>query len=108
MHTLIEPKTAAEDSETFKVWLFVEDADPADGVQLPVTVVCDGLGAGETAGLEILAGSTWKPYREPGGALQQFTEDVHCIPIFNPGQYRVNKDVTGAAVGFYLSTTQNP
>lgn len=63
-------------------------------LELPITVVAQGLGATESVTIEISAdgGTTWQ-------GIYTLTSTGPAVTITGPGLYRINKPATAGAVG---------
>ncbi|WP_042298962.1 hypothetical protein [Paraburkholderia kururiensis] len=91
---IVAPVTAGVTSNPFQQGV-------ADG---PCTLVAGGLGASETATVQIQdASGNWQ--NAPAAIAAQMTQTVPAIAITVPGIYRVVKTATAAAVGVVLYRT---
>lgn len=100
MRTLLAATTGATASSKVTVI--------AQGLRAPVTILVPGLASGEYGDLQIYNSetTTWHDvYAE--GAQVRFTDTTNVYSVFGPGEYRVNKAASAAAVGVYVTDGLN-
>lgn len=77
--------------------------------RLPAHFTCPGIAGAEVATLQKYSAAldTWYDYYVDG-TLQQITATNTGVVAFAPGEYRVNKGATAAAVPVELSMEESP
>jgi len=96
MITLIASTTAAA-TKDFQV--------ERDAYYPPVTIIANGLAAGETVDIQISDddGATYANLFDAGSQVQ-VTDTNNAVTLYGPGKYRVSKAATAAAVTVGLSS----
>ena len=72
--------------------------------KVPTTLICTGLGAGETVGVHVSidGGANWQPLTKDGANVE-FTDTNTTIAVYSPMRLSFSKAATAGSVGVYAS-----
>lgn len=77
--------------------------------ELPVSFSAYGVTGAEEATLQYYDGTGWRDYYADGEAMpKQITATNSMVSVYAPGQWRMNKSATAAAVAVMLHSKSYP